>query len=1255
MGGLRHRAGGVAGVTKAVLAAVLLGGTLTTALSFAFATQATAFSATPQWVNATTGSPVSSLTCGTWYFATMSSQTGGGSAAISLSGGGGGGGGSSTGALSDNANTATGGAGANSSGTFTVAAGESIATFIGCGGGGGGAHSSGSTATGGTGGTGYSNGGSGGEQTTTGNQSGGGAGGGSTAVCVYGSASSPCATLLAISGGGGGAGGGACAGNGGNGGNGNAGASTGAAATSEPNSAAPGGNANGQGFGGGGGGSDSDKQAAGGGGGGGVGAPGGTGAVTATTGGTGAANSTGGAGGGKLGSGAGPVGTAGSGPNASGTGAAGPTQTGSTQRAGGGGGGGGYYGGGSGAANDCSPLSFTQVGAGAGGAGSSWVSTSALTSFSNGSNPSFTAGSAVSSTACGEQEAQGSTGATTGAGGSGGSNTSTGSISAGYAGCPGNVSLTWSALPGAPSAVTATGSSGQISASWTAPSDSGTSSLTGYVVTATPVGSGSPVSQTFNSTATTETVSGLTNGDQYNVTVAAITSVGTGPAASAGNNPISLGSAPTITSADTTTFTVGSAGSFTVTTSGSPAPAISESGVLPSGVTLTDNHDGTATLAGTPAAGTGGISTFTIDASNGISPDGTQSFALTVDEAPSITSGDSATFSEGNNGSSTITTTGFPTASLSEAGSLPDGVTFTDNHDGTATLSGTPSANTRGDYPIIITATNAVSPNATQNFTLTVDAAPAITSNSTTVFTENTPGTFTVETSGAPNASLSEIGGLPSGVTFTDNHDGTATIAGTPAIGSNGDYPIVITATNGVSPNATQDFDLVVDGPPAITSADSTSFTVGSAGNFTVTTTGTPTAAVSESGKLPGGVTFTDNHDGTATLAGTPTTGSGGTYAISVTADNGDGSPASQSFTLTVSEASGITSADSATFSVGNAGSFTVTTSGFPAAALSKSGSLPSAVTFVDNGNGTATLAGTPGPGTGGSYPITITADNGVGSAATQSFTLNVGEAPTITSADSATFVSGTHGTFTVTTTGTPTAAITENGNLPGGVTFTDNGDGTATLAGNPAADSAASYSFTINATNGAAPDANQSFTLTVEIPAGFSSPDSASFPRLSPSSFTVVTTGNPKPTLTEVGNMPKGVIYSNGVVSGTPKKVGSYQIAFLADNGIGAQAVQYFTLTVTPYEVTTTTLPDATVGASYSEQLAASGGVAPYKWKAKGALPEGLTLSKAGLLSGTVAASVTPATYPIKVKVTDSMSPTKEVLTVTLNLTVDS
>ena len=155
-------------------------------------------------------------------------------------------------------------------------------------------------------------------------------------------------------------------------------------------------------------------------------------------------------------------------------------------------------------------------------------------------------------------------------------------------------------------------------------------------------------------------------------------------------------------------------------------------------------------------------------------------------------------------------------------------------------------------------------------------------------------------------------------MTFTDNGDGTATLAGTPATGSQGTYPITITASNGVSPDATQDFALVVDGPPAITSGDSTTFTVGSAGTFTVTTTGTPTAAISESGALPIGVTFTDNGDGTATLGRNAGSGqrTGPTRSPS-RPPTGSRPDATQSFTLTVDEAASITSGDSTTFTAG--------------------------------------------------------------------------------------------------------------------------------------------------------------------------------------------------------------------------------------------------------------------------------------------------------------------------------------------------
>jgi hypothetical protein len=83
-----------------------------------------------------------------------------------------------------------------------------------------------------------------------------------------------------------------------------------------------------------------------------------------------------------------------------------------------------------------------------------------------------------------------------------------------------------------------------------------------------------------------------------------------------------------------------------------------------------------------------------------------------------------------------------------------------------------------------------------------------------------------------------------------------------------------------------------------------------------------------------------------------------------------------------------VTSAGSTTFTLGAAGTFTVTTAGFPAPSLTESGALPNGMQFIDNGNGTATLTGTP---TGaGQFPITITATNGVLPNATQTFTLTV-------------------------------------------------------------------------------------------------------------------------------------------------------------------------------------------------------------------------------------------------------------------------
>ncbi len=87
---------------------------------------------------------------------------------------------------------------------------------------------------------------------------------------------------------------------------------------------------------------------------------------------------------------------------------------------------------------------------------------------------------------------------------------------------------------------------------------------------------------------------------------------------------------------------------------------------------------------------------------------------------------------------------------------------------------------------------------------------------------------------------------------------------------------------------------------PRLVSSASKTFTVGRAGSFTVKSKAEPVAQVSETGALPGGVTFVDQGNGDARLAGTPASGAAGSYRLVITASNGGVPDAVQHFTLTV-------------------------------------------------------------------------------------------------------------------------------------------------------------------------------------------------------------------------------------------------------------------------------------------------------------------------------------------------------------------
>jgi hypothetical protein len=276
--------------------------------------------------------------------------------------------------------------------------------------------------------------------------------------------------------------------------------------------------------------------------------------------------------------------------------------------------------------------------------------------------------------------------------------------------------------------------------------------------------------------------------------------------------------------------------------------------------------------------------------------------------------------------------------------------------------------------------------------------------------------------------------------------------------------------TGGVAGSQAIDFDVPLEVSPVITSPATALFTVGTPGTFAVTATGTPpVSGFAESGDLDG-LVF-DPHTGV--LSGSPA--SAGTFPVTFGATNGVSPDASQAFVLTVDAPPVITSPAAAHFTLAATGSFAVAATGTPpVTAFSATGNLDG-LTFDPS---TGVLSGT--PAAVGTYPITFGATNGVAPGASQSFVLTVnkriGDPPTITSADSATFRVNASHSFKVTTTGLP--ALSVSGHLPAGVTFHDTGSGKGTLSGTPTVPGA--YVLRFAAANGAG-TATQNFVLTVQ------------------------------------------------------------------------------------------------------------------------------------------------------------------------------
>jgi hypothetical protein len=298
---------------------------------------------------------------------------------------------------------------------------------------------------------------------------------------------------------------------------------------------------------------------------------------------------------------------------------------------------------------------------------------------------------------------------------------------------------------------------------------------------------------------------------------------------------------------------------------------------------------------------------ITIDGTNGTPPDAHLLFTLTVDEAPGIDGPASATFQVGTNSDSgEFTATGFPVPTFTVLG-LPSGLSITSTGSGTARITGTAANGTGGEYDVAVTAANGVGTGASMDVHVIVNEAPELSGAPSVRFVNGRPGLTVYSADGYPGAALTYTGTLPPGVTFVDNGNGTATLSGTAPLSAVGTYDIIVTASNGVDPDAVLDVTLEIAPQVTITTTSLGDGSVGSAYGATVAAVGgvPPYTFTLDSGSLPAGLSLATN----GSITGTPT-GPTGTATFTVKVTDTDDPQEVDTKTLSIKIVKGITTLD---------------------------------------------------------------------------------------------------------------------------------------------------------------------------------------------------------------------------------------------------------------------------------------------------------------------------------------------------------
>ncbi|HKV39207.1 MAG TPA: putative Ig domain-containing protein, partial [Blastocatellia bacterium] len=636
-------------------------------------------------------------------------------------------------------------------------------------------------------------------------------------------------------------------------------------------------------------------------------------------------------------------------------------------------------------------------------------------------------------------------------------------------------------------------------------------------------------------------------------------------------------------------------------TGGPGTTTFTQSGTLPTGMTFSSG-----VLSGTPAqTGTFPITVTATDQNGCI---GSQGLTLTIGcqvitvEPESIPSGTSGSVYQSTNFTQSG---GIGTVTFSVLGTLPSGLAFSGG-----VLSGTPTQT--GVFPITVTATDGNGCTGSRDYIVTI-ACPSVdiavnpgTLSSGTKDALYPPVTFTA-TGGTGPDSFTEVGILPNGMTFA-----SGVLSGTPT--QAGSFPISVAATDASGCAGINNYLLVITCPDTAITVGPGTLAAASAGTAysPVTFSGTGSSGpfvLDFAGALPAGMTYA-----AGVLSGTPT--QTGSFQFTVSATDASGCSGATNYTLTIGCPT-ITVSPPSLLS-GTAGtayaSVTFTQSGGAGTVtFTDSGTLPAGMTFA-----AGVLSGTPTQT--GSFPLTVTATDQDGCTGSQTYTLTIGCSGITVSPG--TVPTGTAGvayspvTFTQTS-GIGTVSFSETGPLPVGMNFSD-----GILSGTPT--QTGSFPIRVTATDANGCQGSQNVTLTVNCPVINVGP--GTIPQGTAGVAYVSTTftqtgGVGAVTFAESGTLPTGMAFSAGVLSGTPTVTGSFPIVITATDHNGCIGSRKYTVAVNcpAIAVGPGTIAQGTAGVAYtSTAFSQTGGVGATRFSKTGAVPNGMSFTSAGILSGT-------------------------------------